>query len=138
MTDVFIPLPVEEIEDVREAPSLTYALDLDKGRIGEKIDGIDAVNQAIRKAIITPRFKCLIYDNQYGSEIEDTIIAGDATQEYIETIIEGFVEDCLRPDTRVIRVYDFEVDFENDAAYISFKADTIFGETTIEEVITGV
>ncbi len=138
MAEVYIPLPVEEVEATGEAPSLTYALDLDRGRIGEKIDGVEAVNQAIRKAIITPRFKCLIYDNQYGSEIEDAIIAGDATQEYIETIIEGFVTDCLKPDTRIVRVYDFSVSFENDAAYISFKADTIFGETTIEEVIADV
>ncbi|MCM1530127.1 MAG: DUF2634 domain-containing protein [Alistipes sp.] len=138
MPDVFIPLPVAEVETMQEAPSMTYHLDLDRGRISEKIDGIEAVNQAIRKAIITPRFKCLIYDNQYGSEIEEAIIAGDATQEYIETVIEGFVTDCLKPDTRILSVYDFSVTLENDSAYISFKADTIFGETTIEEVISGV
>ena len=53
---------------------MTYGLDLDKGRITGKIDGLEAVNQAIRKAIITPRWKCLVYDNQYGSEIEDAVI----------------------------------------------------------------
>lgn len=138
MPDVYIPLPVSEVEESREAPSLTYKLDLDRGRIAGRINGLEAVNQAIRKAIITPRFKCLIYDSQYGSEIEDTIIANDATQEYIETVIQGFVTDCLKPDTRILSVYDFSVELKNDSAYISFKADTIFGETTIEEVIADV
>lgn len=138
MSEVYIPLPIAEVEETQEAPSKTYSLDLDNGRIIGMIDGIDAVNQAIRKAIITPRFKCLIYDNQYGSEIEDAIIANDATQEYIETVIEGFVTDCLKPDTRIISIYDFSVEIKNDSVFVSFKADTIFGETVIEEVIANV
>jgi hypothetical protein len=128
-------MPIAEVEEAQEAPSLTYRLDLDKGRILGKVDGLEAVNQAIRKAIITPRFKCLIYDNQYGSEVEDAIIAKDATQEYTEASIPGFVEDALKPDTRILSVYDFDISFEDDKAFIYFKADTIFGETTIEEVI---
>ena len=88
MAEVYIPLPVAEVEEKKEAPSLTYSLDLDRGRISGMVDGLQAVNQAIRKAIITPRFKCLIYDNQYGSEIEDAIITNDATEEYVETTIE--------------------------------------------------
>ena len=99
------------------------------------MDGLEAVNQAIRKAIITPRFKCLIYDHQYGSEIEEAIISKDATREYIEAVTEGFIRDALRPDTRILTVYDFQFDFENDKAYVFFRADTIFGETEIEEAI---
>lgn len=134
MAGVYIPIPVTKIDKAGEAPSRTYRLDLDRGRIQGRIDGINAVNQAIRKAIITPRFKCLIYDNQYGSEIESTVIANDATQEYIEAAVPGFVADALKPDTRILNVYDFDFKFEDEKAYIFFKADTIFGETVIEEV----
>lgn len=135
MESVFIPLPVTEVTEAEEKPSLTYKLDLDKGRIVGKVDGLEAVNQAIRKAIITPRFKCLIYDNQYGSEIEDTVIAKDATPELIEAVIPGFVKDALKPDTRILKVYDFEFEFKGEGAYIFFRADTVFGETEFEEVI---
>ena len=135
MADVFIPIPIETVTEAEEQPSLTYRLDLDNGRIVGKVDGLEAVNQAIRKAIITPRFKCLIYDHQYGSEIEEAIISKDATSEYIEAVTEGFIRDALRPDTRILTVYDFQFDFENDKAYVFFRADTIFGETEIEEVI---
>ena len=135
MAEVFIPIPVETVEEAEEQPSLTYRLDLDAGRIVGKVDGLTAVNQAIRKAIITPRFKCLIYDNQYGSEVEAAFVEKSASREYIEAACEGFIEDCLKPDTRVLSVYDFEFEFEEDKAYIRFKADTIFGETEIEEVM---
>lgn len=132
---VNVPIPISEVEEAQELPSRTYRLDLDAGRIVGMVDGLEAVNQAIRKAIITPRFKCLIYDNQYGSEIQEAVTTNDATKKYIEAVIPGFVEDCLAPDTRILRVYDFEFSFEEDRAYIYFKADTIYGETEIEEVI---
>lgn len=135
MPDVLIPMPIETVAESEEQPSLTYRLDLDAGRIVGKVDNLEAVNQAIQKAIITPRFKCLIYDHQYGSEIEDSIIRGDASRDYIETAIEGFVKDALVPDSRVLNVYDFSVTYQNDAAFISFKADTIFGTTEIKEVL---
>lgn len=132
---VYIPLGITEIEEAKELPSKTYRLDLDKGRIVGKVDRLEAVNQAIRKAIITPRFKCLIYDNNYGSEIEDAVIAKDASRKYVEAVVPGFIEDCLRPDTRILRVYGFEFEFGDETAHIKFKADTIYGETEIEEVI---
>ena len=135
MESVFIPIPVTEVTEAQEKPSLTYKLDLDKGRIVGTVDGLEAVNQAIRKAIITPRFKCLIYDNQYGSEIEATVIDKDATPELIEAVIPGFVKDALKPDTRRLKVYDFAFEFKGESAYIFFRADTIFGETEFEEVI---
>ncbi len=132
---VYIPIPISSVETAQELPSRTYRLDLDAGRIVGFVDGQEAVRQAIRKAIITPRFKCLIYDNQYGSEIEDAVICNDATREYIESVMEGFVRDCLKPDTRILDVHDFEFEFQDDAAYITFTADTIYGETEIEEVL---
>lgn len=135
MSNTFIPIPIESVQEAQEAPSLTYKLDLDKGRIIGMVDGQEAVAQAIRKALITPRFKCLIYDNQYGSEIEEALIAQDATQEYVEAVIEGFVRDALLPDTRILDITDFAIDFEDDAAHISFTAVTIFGQTEISEVI---
>lgn len=135
MESVFIPLPIKEVTEETEKPSKTYRLDLDAGRIVGMVDGIEAVNQAIRKALITPRFKCLIYDNQYGSEITEAVIAKDATPEYVEAVIPGFVKDALKPDTRILDVYDFEFEFRGDGAYIFFRADTIFGETEFEEVI---
>lgn len=132
---VFIPIGISEISGAEEKPSKTYKLDLDKGRIMGYVDGVEAVQQAIRKALITPRFKCLIYDNQYGSEIEDAVTTNDATREYIRSVVAGFVEDCLKPDSRILGVSNFAIEFVEDGAYISFDADTIFGKVSVEEVV---
>lgn len=106
---VFIPIPVDKLEFERELPSRTYKLDLDRGRIfaAGSADGLEAVKQYIKKALITPRFRCLIYDNQYGSEIKQTIIAGNATPEFIETEIPRLVRDAIIGDSRVLDVHDF-------------------------------
>ena len=135
MAGVFIPIPIKVVEEAGEAPSLTYRLDFERGRIQGKTDGLAAVNQAIKKAILTPRFKCLIYDNQYGSEIQQAVIADDITEEYAMAAIPGFIEDALKPDGRILQVSDFEFRFEEEKLYIFFRADTIFGQTTVEGVI---
>ena len=57
---VYIPIGIAEVQDAQEKPSRTYRLDLDAGRIVGFVDNLEAVQQAIRKAIITPRFKCLL------------------------------------------------------------------------------
>lgn len=132
---VFIPIGIGDVSEAEELPSKTYKLDLDAGRILGFVDGQDAVRQAIRKALITPRFKCLIYDNQYGSEIEEAVTVNDATREYIRSVVPGFVEDCLKPDTRILGVSNFTFEFKDNGAYIGFDADTIFGKINVEEVV---
>lgn len=132
---VDIEIPVGEIEEETELPTRTYKLDIDSGRISGIIDGIEAVNQAIRKAIITARFCNLIYDDYYGCEADELIHSQDVTPEFLETIIPELIKDALSQDTRIINVYDFEITLKDDSAYISFKADTIYGEIAITEVI---
>lgn len=132
---VYIPINIADVQDAQEMSSRTYRLDLDAGRIVGFVDNLEAVQQAIRKAIITPRFKCLIYDKQYGSEIEDAVIAKDASREYAQSVIEGFVKDALAPDSRILECQDFDISFDKDQAQIVFTADTIYGEIEVEEVI---
>ena len=132
---VYIPINIADVQDAQEMPSRTYRLDLDAGRIVGFVDNLEAVQQAIRKAIITPRFKCLIYDKQYGSEIEDAVIAKDASREYAQSVIEGFVKDALAPDSRILECHDFDISFDKDQAQIVFTADTNYGEIELEEVI---
>lgn len=132
---VDVEIPFSEIEEETEKPTRTYRLDFDSGRIVGTVDGIEAVNQAIRKAIITARYKCLIYDSDYGGELKDMIYDKTSTLEFIETALPELIRDALSQDTRVLDVYDFDFRFNHDEAFISFCADTIFGETQINEVI---
>ena len=45
----FIPIPISSLQTAREKPSLTYALDLDRGRIIGKADGLKATD---RKSVV--------------------------------------------------------------------------------------
>lgn len=132
---VLVPFPVSTVEEAREQPSLTYRLDLDRKRIIGRIDGIEAVEQFIRKAIITPRFKCLIYSNQWGSEVKAVIIAGDASPEYIESDMPRLVRDAVLVDSRVLDVLDFTFSLDGDGVWVKLVVTTIFGTVTVEEVI---
>ena len=137
MVSTFIPIPIERLEFEAEQPNRTYRLDLDRGRIFPlgSADGMGAIEQLIRKALITPRFRSLIYDNQYGSELKQTIIAGDVTREFIETEIPRLVRDAILVDSRVIEAVDFVITFEDDEVAIAFTAVTAFGDIRIAEVI---
>jgi hypothetical protein len=132
---VTVPFPFGEIKREQEPPSLTYRLDLDKGRIMGRVDGLAAVEQAIRKHLISPRFRCLIYTNQYGSEIKQNIIASDATPEYIRTELPRLVRDALSIESRVLGIRNFTFELDGERAQIRFEADTVFGQTVISEVI---
>ena len=135
-----IPIPFETIENEQEKPSRTYRIDWDEGRIIGFVDGQEAMNQYIKKAILTPRFRCLIYSNQYGSEIIDTLMDKEVTREYIEAEISFLVTDTLIHDPRVLRVYNVEIEFKDtypmqDSCVINFDVDTIYGEIPVKEVI---
>ena len=49
---VEIEIPIGEIEEEPESASKTYKLDLNTGRISGMIDGREAAEQAIRKALV--------------------------------------------------------------------------------------
>lgn len=134
------PFPFETIGEEEVETSRTYSIDWENGRIGGFVDGLEAVLQFIKKALITPRFKCLIYDSQYGSEIKENLMDKDASHEYIETELPFLVEDALLHDGRILKVYNMEIEFgegypAGDSVWISFEADTIYGKAVVEEMV---
>jgi len=128
-------LLIETAETQTEQPSLTYRLDPERKRIIGMVDGLEAANQAIWKALITPRFLPAIYSNQYGSEIKQALISGNATEDFIDTELPWFAEDALSQDTRIFGVHSFEHEFYNGAVHISFVAETIFGPAVFKGVM---
>lgn len=140
MIMAMISLPFTTIDEGEVETSKTYRIDWENGRINGFVDGAEAMRQFVKKAIITPRFKCLIYDSQYGSEIRDNLIAPGITREYLETEMYFLVEDALIHDERVLRVYNLDIEFGekyplHDSVVISFDVDTIYGQISMEEVI---
>lgn len=114
-------------------PSKTYKLDIDKGTLGGFIDDEQAVRQFIRKAIATARYRFLIYDDQYGCELEN-LIGQDISLELLNTEITRIVTEALIYDDRVHDVTNVEVERKKDELYISFSVQLTEGAVITEEV----
>lgn len=136
MADTYIEIPVDDVEEGDELPSKTYRIDFDGKRISGMVDGKEALKQAIEKIILTPRFRSLIYDDDYGCELIPAIESTGTSQDYVMAVAEDFIKDALLADSRILEVYDFNISMEGDAAYISFTCNTIYGEVDIGKEVT--
>ena len=124
--------PIVAVQEETQIPNRTYRLDMDSGHIVGYVDGEDALQQAAKKALRTPRFDCFAYDDQYGSELLHLIGNKDVTREYIQSEIEFILKDALCQDGRFTDVRDITIDFEGDSAHFSCTAVTVTGETELE------
>lgn len=129
-----IPFDTGELE---ESPVYrTYKMDMTEKRIVGMVDGEEAVLQAIWKILSTCRFAYLIYDDQYGSDIQNKIGDSDLTPEYLESDIPAMVEEALTQDERITGIADFSYEIlSQDSVKLNFVAETIYGELDIEGVI---
>ncbi|MDP5275699.1 DUF2634 domain-containing protein [Chengkuizengella axinellae] len=113
-------------------PSKTYKFDFDTGEIKGNIDGMEAIKQFVRKALSTPRFRYLIYTNQYGSELED-LIGQNIPDELVDAEVPRLIEEAISYDDRILAVSNFSISRKGDALYATFEVDTVDG--TIEQEV---
>lgn len=113
-------------------PSLTYGLDIEKGRIFGKVDGIEAVKQAIYKILSTERYWHLIYSWNYGAEL--TSLIGQPAS-YAVSELKRRVTEALLQDDRVTGIDAFSFTTEKGKAQASFTVGTIFGDVAIEKEV---
>lgn len=114
-------------------PSMTYGFDFDTGEISNIIDGIDAIEQFIQKAIVTIRFNFVIYSDQYGCEISDLFGKG-FSEGFIQSEIERVIREALIYDDRIEDVNSFVVTIDGDTVYITFTVQTTQG--TLNQKVT--
>ena len=137
----FISIPIDGIvTSGKPVKTMTYELDFDRHRMtSQRIDGLDAVNQFIRKALMTPRFKCLIYSTAYGSQIKQ-LITTSPTRAYLEASIYNIILDAIIHDGRIISMprEKFTTEFNGESLYITASIYTIYGETNLKEVFSDV
>lgn len=127
---VFAP-PLEEVADfdTRPEPSRTYQLDFNSKRIVGMVDGKDAVTQMIYKTLQTERYAWLIYDWDYGMELEQYL---GLSYDYIAADLERSVTEALWMDDRVLEIRDFSIQKTRiDALCVQFTAVTTEGDTKI-------
>lgn len=80
-------------------PSKTYKLT--EQRISGYVDNLDSIKQAIYHILNVERYSCLIYDDNYGVELEQYI---GKDLYYIEATIENTLKEALTQDNRINNV----------------------------------
>lgn len=104
----------------------TYYLDRRSGRVLSPVSGEDAIRQYVWTTLETERFRHLIYNADYGTELRQ-LISEDLTREYLRTEIPRIIREALTVDDRIASVTNFEIEFNADAAYVRFTVETVDG-----------
>lgn len=114
-------------------PSYTYYIDFKNKRIVRNTDGKEAMIQAIFKILKTERYAYLIYDWNYGIELEGLIGKDNL---FVIPEIERRIKESLLQDDRIISLVDFNIiQNDNNDFLISFTANTTEGEVDINTTI---
>jgi hypothetical protein len=116
------------------APTRTYGFNLGTGEFSGYVDEKEAMKQFVAKAVATARFRYLIYDGQYGCELDD-LIGQDVTPELLTIEIPRVIKEALIYDERIVDVGAFSISREGDKLFVEFTVHTIFGEVTGEVTI---
>ena len=124
---------MDEDVEIVEMPSKTYKLNPDNDNVQGICDDIDAVRQAIMKALDTERYEHIIYSWDYGVEFTDLI--GTSVM-YAVPEIQRRIEDALSIDDRILSCDNFQFDTSTKGVVaVSFTVNTIFGEVDIEREV---
>lgn len=123
---------LEEFEPI----SKTYEIDFVNKRLtGRMIEGLEAIRQFVHLSIQISRFKYPAYSDDYGSELFDLIIDGEATEELIENEIPRLISEAIEYDERIDAVDNFIIKKIEDSFHISFDVTTSEGVLEVQEVI---
>lgn len=115
-----------EVISGAELPTRTYKLDFEKGRCAGFIDRKAAMEQAIRKVLSTKRFAHLIYSDDYGFQ---NMIGRDRL--FVQGELPRRVKEALLQDERITSIENFKLEFNKDEAFVSLRADTIYGDVDV-------
>lgn len=131
MIPVSIKAGLQQIEEVTQ-PSLTYGLRWEEDRVRGRVDGIEAVRQAVYKILNTERYDYLIYSWNYGIELDD--LYGKPIP-YIQAEIKRRIEEALTQDDRIERVGAFSFERNGRKLLCRFTVYSVFGEVQAEKEV---
>ncbi|WP_010279864.1 DUF2634 domain-containing protein [Paenibacillus senegalensis] len=123
-----------EIENTRprQKPSRTYRILPDQRRISGKVDGLEAVKQAVAKILRTERYEYLIYSFNYGSELK-SLIGGDRL--YVQSEMARRIKEALLQDDRIENVTDFDWSFSLDGITVQCTVQSSYGTFEVSQEV---
>lgn len=108
-----------------------YALNFETGQMtGGVVDGVQALEIWIYKALKTTRYAYDIYSWDYGEELEKLIGKG-YEKGFVDSEVERIITDTLTIHPNIKRCYNFKIEFIDSHLTVNFTVDTDFGEVDI-------
>lgn len=118
--------------EIKQQPSKTYKIDLDKNKIRGYIDELEAVKQAVYKILNTERYKYLIYSWNYGIELAD--LFGEPIP-YVYSELKRRISEALTQDDRIESVDAFSFTNKKGVVLATFTVHTIYGDIDAEKEV---
>ncbi|EIS9210340.1 TPA: DUF2634 domain-containing protein [Clostridioides difficile] len=119
--------------DVRQEPSKTFKLHIEKNRVDGICDDVEALKQTIFLILNTERYEHLIYSRNYGVELNDLI--GEPIS-YVIPELERRITEALIQDDRVENVDNFEFQNIKGKLQCRFSVHTKYGNIKAEKVVS--
>lgn len=113
---------LEKDFEVVTMPSKTYRLD--QTIVLGKIDGLEAVKQAVFCILNTERFDWLIYSWNYGIELKNLF---GRTPEVVKSKLKKRIKEALMQDDRIVSIDAFSFTMAGRTMTASFQVRTKFG-----------
>lgn len=93
-----------------------------------KLDETNSWVEWCVKALATPRYKHLIYSDNYGSEFH-TLIGQSLSHEAAESEIRRMAKECLLADARTANVDNFKFEWIDDGVMFTCRIVNVRGES---------
>ncbi|HFL2584546.1 TPA: DUF2634 domain-containing protein [Clostridioides difficile] len=119
--------------DVRQEPSKTFKLNIEKSKIDGICDDVEALKQTIFLILNTERYEHLIYSRNYGVELNDLI--GEPIS-YVIPELERRITEALIQDDRIENVDKFEFQNIKGKVQCRFSVHTKYGNIKAEKVVS--
>ena len=122
-------------EPVPEWASQTWEIDWENNRLlSKRIDGKEAVAQAVKVILATDYLKHPIFSDLFGSEFYKYI---GKDRDLLICNAERLVKEAVAPDLRILKVTDFQIDeLDKNTIHIQFNLECEDGLIDIEDVIS--
>ncbi|HDO9307705.1 TPA: DUF2634 domain-containing protein, partial [Clostridioides difficile] len=115
--------------DVRQEPSKTFKLNIEKNRVDGICDDVEALKQTIFLILNTERYEHLIYSRNYGVELNDLI--GEPIS-YVIPELERRITEALIQDDRIENIDNFEFQNIKGKVQCRFSVHTKYGNIKAE------
>lgn len=126
---------VDDPEDDDEDVETSLSFKVSNGRIGGKIDGQEAIIQAISKIMETERSVYPIYSEDYGNDLDELV---GKNFDFVEAEIERVLEEALEEDERVTGVsVDAIEETDSTSLLVTATVNTIYGDLEVTQEVDG-